>query len=83
LRGQRFKILSSKTFNNGDILSLQVLTHRINTVTIPREWTDKADPNPYHVCDSPPILSFLHLEQLADLVSALMQPAVNEKVIDL
>ena len=70
LRGDRLKVLSSKTFNSRDILSLQNLSGRI--VAIPREWTDKADPHPYHSLTSPlPILSFTHLQQLAELIPIL------------
>ncbi|MBP6951035.1 MAG: hypothetical protein KBD36_00045 [Alphaproteobacteria bacterium] len=38
-------VLSSKSFNNKNILSLQSLSGRI--VPVPREWMDKADPHPY------------------------------------
>jgi hypothetical protein len=70
LRGERLKVLSSKSFNSRDILSLQNLSGRI--VSIPREWTDKADPHPYHSLTSPlPILSFTHLQQLAELIPIL------------
>lgn len=70
LRGQRFKILSSKTFNNEDILSLQG-SHQ-GTFGIPREWTDQADIDPMQsLSEHPPILFFPHLQQLADLISAL------------
>ena len=81
LRGQRFKILSNKTFNNRDILSLQALTQGTGTVAIPREWTDKADPTPYQdtINNAVPILSYLHLQQLADLVVALAHPLNNEE----
>jgi hypothetical protein len=80
LRGKSFKILSNKTFNNRDILSLQALTQWTGTVAIPRDWTDRADPNPYQdTCDSAPILSFPHLQQLADLVNILTQVTINEE----
>lgn len=80
MKGQRFKILSNKTFNNRDILSLQTLTQKTGTIAIPREWTDRADPNPYQdTTDSTAILSFLHLQQLADLVEILTSVNINEK----
>lgn len=73
LKGQRFKILSGKTFNNRDIFNLQASPHETNTIAIPREWTDRGEPNPYQddAIDSAPILSFLHLQQLAELINVL------------
>ena len=56
--------------------------HRTGIIAIPRDWTDKADPNPYlSFSNSPPILSFTHLQQLADLVNTLNQTHVNKKSI--
>jgi hypothetical protein len=73
----QLKVLSSKTFNNRDILSLQGTSRGI--VAIPREWTDKADPNPYDsLLGSFPLLSFIHLQQLADLISTLDQSHSQE-----
>ena len=83
LRGECLKVLSSKTFNNRDILSLQSTTGRI--VAIPREWTDKADPHPYHSLTSPlPMLSFTHLQQLAELITILqnVRSAHSKKLKD-
>ena len=78
LRGQQFKILSSKTFNNKDILSLQGPLQ--GTFGIPRDWTDKAELNPLQsLSEKPPILSFTHLQQLSDLISTLK--SVNSKKI--
>jgi Family of unknown function (DUF5372) len=81
LKGQRFKILSNKTLNNRDILSLQTLTQGTGTVALPREWTDKADPTPYQdtTNDEVPILSYLHLQKLADLAIILTQPVNNKE----
>jgi hypothetical protein len=80
LKGQRFKILSNKSFNHRDIFSLQTFTQGTCTLAIPREWTDKADPNPYQdTLDSAPTLSFVHLQHLADLVSILSQGVNNEE----
>lgn len=77
LKGERLKVLSSKTFNNKDILSLQSLSGRI--VPVPREWTDKADPHPYlSLSEALPILSFTHLQQLAELISILQQACSKE-----
>jgi Family of unknown function (DUF5372) len=80
LKNSRLQILSTKRFNNKDILSLKTLTGSI--VAIPRDWTDKADPNPYETLTNfSPILSFSHLKQLAELVRDLNQ-TFNKKKID-
>jgi hypothetical protein len=43
-------------------------------MAIPRDWTDQADPNPFLNLPTPvPILSFFHLQQLADLAASLEQ----------
>lgn len=81
LRGQRFEVLSSKTFNNKDILSLKGLSHGV--VAVLREWTDKADPSLYQSTESPPILSYLCLHQLADLIAALDQRNSEKEGVDL
>ncbi len=79
LRGRCFKVLSSKTFNNCDILSLQGTPRGV--IAIPREWTDKADPHPSDFLPEPyPILSFVHLQQLADLILILNQARSREKL---
>ena len=81
LRGQRFKILFSKTINNEDILSLQGSFQ--GTFGIPREWTDQADINPLQsLSEHPPILSFIHLQQLADLISVLKSVHPKNKKIE-
>ena len=75
LRGQKFKILALKRYSE-DILSLQGSLQ--GTFGIPREWTDQADINPLQsLSEHPPILSFTHLQQLADLISTLKP--VNSK----
>jgi hypothetical protein len=78
LRGTSLKVLSSKTFNNRDILSLQGTTRGV--IAIPRDWTDKGDPNPYSSLgdESLPLLSFAHLQQLADLISILGHASSEE-----
>lgn len=73
--------LSSKTFNNRDILSLQGTIRGV--IAVPRDWTDKADPNPYRTLDVPlAFLSFTHLQQLADLISILEQARVQQKSLE-
>jgi hypothetical protein len=79
LNGQRFEIVSFKTFNKREILSLKVPGHRAGTLAMPRDWTDKADPDPLLISDSPPILSFTHLQQLVDLVNTLQHPTLQKK----
>lgn len=80
LKNSRLQILSTKRFNNKDILSLKTLTGSI--VAIPRDWTDRADPNPYETLTNlSPILSFSHLKQLAELVNNLNQ-TFNRKRAD-
>ena len=80
LCGKRFEILFNKTFNKRDILSLKILDYRTGTIAVPREWTDKADPNPYLCLDKPmPILSFTCLQQLADLINVLNQTTTRKQ----
>jgi hypothetical protein len=70
LRGQRFKVLSTKTFKHRDILSLEGTKQ--GTIGIPRDWTDKSDPNLFRsLIEPPPILSFSHLLQLVELIAFL------------
>lgn len=71
-----FQILSTKNFNNKDILSLKTL---YGAIAIPRDWTDKATPNPYQaLTNSSPTLSFFHLEQLVELLTNLDKTTNNE-----
>jgi hypothetical protein len=73
LREMRFEILFCKTFNNRDIFSLKDTPEGI-VATIPRDWTDRADPDPYQLLyDSLPTLSLLHLVQLTDFINVLKQ----------
>jgi hypothetical protein len=49
-------------------------------IAVPRDWTDKGDPDPYALLSRPsPVLSFIHLEQLVDLVNALTLTTVDKK----
>jgi hypothetical protein len=82
LKGQRFEVLSSRTINKRDILSLKTPEQPISVMAIPLDWTDRADPTPYlSASDSLPLLSLTHLEQLADLINKIMHSAPH-KVID-
>jgi len=70
LTGKCLKILSSKPFNKHEILRLESVSGKL--IDIPREWTDKADLDLYQsFSDSPPLLSFSHLLQLADFIDVL------------
>ena len=69
LRGQRFKVLSSKTFNERDILSLKTSIQGTGSLAIPRAWTDRADPSPVDALST--LLSLPHLLKLVDLVNTL------------
>jgi len=81
LRGKRFEILSNKTFNNKDILSLKTSIDGTGTIAILREWTDKADPEHYDQYPDNTIsrLSFSYLQQLAELVNTLTKVTTNKK----
>lgn len=53
------------------------------TIDIPREWTDKADPDPSSsFSSSPPSLSFTHLLQLADFIDVLKQAKSQKLEVD-
>jgi hypothetical protein len=73
LQGQRLKILSSRKWGEKDIFSLQ--TETMGTITIARDWTDKADPGLYTgllaLSTQAPILSVSHLISLSELLYQL------------
>ncbi|HEV2500732.1 MAG TPA: DUF5372 family protein [Terriglobia bacterium] len=50
LRGQRFEVLKKRRIAGVDTLILRELER--GTLSVPREWTDWADPSPY---DSPTV----------------------------
>ncbi|XGA08436.1 MAG: DUF5372 family protein [Wolbachia endosymbiont of Xenopsylla cheopis] len=73
-KGQSFQISSLKSRKN----TLSLRTSMSCTTNIPRDWTDKADPNPYKTLTNlSPILSFSHLQQLVKLITNLDQ-AIKE-----
>jgi hypothetical protein len=86
LCGRRLKILTFKTFNKQDILSLQLPAQDqckagVGVIAVPRDWTDKADPNPYQdITNFTPILSYFHLHQLTELVDTLSQIKSNSGI---
>ena len=77
LQGKRFEIVSNKTFKNRDILSLKTSIQGTGTIAIPREWTDKADPELY--VHSTSRLSVPCLQQLADLVNTLTKVPTKKR----
>ena len=52
LRGQRFEVLKKRRIAGVDTLILRELER--GTLSIPREWTDWADPTPYDALTLPP-----------------------------
>ncbi|MBA8756139.1 hypothetical protein HCR15_03385 [Wolbachia pipientis] len=76
-KGQSFQISSTKKSDYRDILKVRVSTD--GTIAIPRDWTDKADPDPYKTLTSlSPILSFSHLQELVKLIRS----NVSKKEVD-
>lgn len=45
-----------------------------------RDWTDKADVNPYQDANVAPILSYSNLYQLTELVDTLLQTKSNQGI---
>ena len=52
LRGRRFEVLKKRRIAGVDTLILRELER--GTLSIPREWTDWADPSPYDALTRPP-----------------------------
>ena len=52
LRGQRFEVLKKRRVAGVDTLILRELER--GTLSVPREWTDWADPSPYDSLTRPP-----------------------------
>jgi hypothetical protein len=70
LRGQRFAVLKTRRFSGVETLSLRSNFRGPNSV--PREWTDWAEPSPYAGLGlAPLVFDFACLVQLADLLEAL------------
>ena len=77
-KGERLQLLSGP--NRRDALRVKRSTGDV--VIIPRDWTDRADPNPYRtLSDSQSLLSFPHLLQLAELLEEIEQ-ATRKKESD-
>ena len=70
LRGQRFAVVKTRRFSGVEMLSLRSSFRGPNSV--PREWTDWAEPSPYAGLGlAPLVFDFGCLVQLADLLEAL------------
>jgi Family of unknown function (DUF5372) len=67
LHGQRFEVLKKRRLAGVDTLILRELER--GTLSIPREWTDWADPTPYDALTLPP--HRLAAECLFELVALL------------
>nr|WP_253308956.1 DUF5372 family protein [Rickettsia endosymbiont of Ceutorhynchus assimilis] len=66
-KGQSFKVLSTGKSDGRDILRVRVSIDDIKA--IPRDWTDRADPDPYETLTNlSPVLSFSHLRELVELI---------------
>jgi hypothetical protein len=68
--GQKFRILKTRQVAGEETLILEG-TYR-GTFAVLREWTDRAAPTKYVIPSGPPpVLNFVCLLQLADLVETL------------
>jgi hypothetical protein len=80
LHGQRFEVLKKRRLAGVDTLILRELER--GTLSIPREWTDWADPTPYDALTLPPHrLAADCLFELVALLDALAAsiPSSQEK----
>jgi hypothetical protein len=69
LAGQRFAILKVRKIAGQDVLSL--FDEKRGSLTMPRAWTDQAEPSPYAGLPEPaPILDVRCLLKLHELVRA-------------
>jgi hypothetical protein len=75
--GKRFLVLKVRRVGGREVLSL--FEERCGTVTLPREWTDQAQPSPYStVLKQPPILHpacLLKLRELIELIKKRIDDA--------
>ena len=74
LRGRRFEVLKKRRVAGVDTLILRELER--GTLSVPREWTDWADPSPYDSLTLPP--HRLAADWLFELVALLdaLRPAL-------
>jgi hypothetical protein len=70
LRGQRFAILAKRVWYGEECLT--ICPAGLPPQSVPREWTDLRDPNPYDLPGIPhPYVSFEALDRVAVLVELL------------
>ena len=82
LRGGRFEVLKKRRIAGVDTLILRELER--GTLSIPREWTDWADPTPYDALTQPPHrLAAECLFELVALLEALAAPRPSSPGKDL
>src|SRR5271166_2872387 len=75
LRGNSYPLIKSKKWEQRDLLSLLVPGR--GTICVPRDWTDRADPDPYEG-QRAGLLSYERLVELRELVSTL-KPGLPRK----
>jgi hypothetical protein len=70
LRGHRFAVLKKRRVSGVEMLSLRNSFRGVNSV--PREWTDLAEPSPYAGLENQAlVLDVWRLLELAELLEAL------------
>ncbi len=80
LQGQSFQILTTRKIAGREAFSMKTSQ---GVLSIPREWTDKADPDPYRfLLTPPPILSFTQLRLMANLINDLSLNNLSPKEVD-
>ena len=67
-RGNRYPVVKSKKWERRDLLSLAVAGR--GTLCVPREWTDRADPEVYS-SHGPLLLLYERLVELEEFVAQL------------
>jgi hypothetical protein len=76
LRGQRFSILKSRRVRGVECLVLK--GSAAGTFAVPRAWTDRAEPDPYHEAQiAPRLLKLESLILVAELLPALANSPLN------
>jgi hypothetical protein len=69
LRGQRFQVLKTRQISGVDTLILREMAR--GSFSIPRAWTDRADPSPYDALGLPP--RWLDADSLCELAVLVEQ----------
>jgi hypothetical protein len=73
LRGQRFPILKRRRVRGIDTFLLQGTV--LGSFSVPREWTDQADPSSIAVNKAPPVLDPSCLVALTELIKQSKPPS--------